>query len=185
MKNKNSQTKADEFSNILTTSKRRLIKLESNKGKERYTSVFRNFLEANNIHHYSRFTDKGPSIAGRVIRTIRILLRKPIFEKGDANWLSELPSVIKKFNNKIHISIKLTPIQVGKKINEKLVHNNLPDKRIKFNPKFKLGQLDRTGDIKRVFSKGDSTKYSYTLYTITEINHDTTPSYRLNYLPVR
>ena len=43
----------------------------------------------------------------------------------------------------------------------------------------------RTADIERVFSKGDSTNYSYKLYTITEVIHDTIPSYRLNYLPER
>ena len=48
-----------------------------------------------------------------------------------------------------------------------------------------MGQLVRTADNKRVFSKGDSTNYSYKLYTITEVIHDTIPSYRINYLPER
>ena len=61
---------------------------------------------------------------------------------------------------------------------KKIVYSNLQGKRKKLNPKFKLGQLVRTADIKRVFSKGDSTNYSYKLYTITEIIHDTIPSYR-------
>ena len=58
-------------------------------------------------------------------------------------------------------------------------------KRVKQTPKFKLGQLVRTSDIKRIFSKGDSTNYSYKLYTITEVIHDTMPSYRIDYLPER
>ena len=66
-----------------------------------------------------------------------------------------------------------------------LVYNNLKDDREKQKPKYKLGQLVRTADIKRVFSKGDSTNYSYKLYTITEVIHDTIPSYRLDYLPER
>ena len=40
----------------------------------------------------------------------------------------------------------------------------------------------RTADIKRVFSKGDSTNWSYKLYTITEVIHDAIPSYRIDYL---
>ena len=48
---------------------------------------------------------------------------------------------------------------------------------------FKSGQVVRTADIKSIFSKGDSTNYSYNLYTFTEIIHDTIPSYRINYLP--
>ena len=79
----------------------------------------------------------------------------------------------------------MTPIQASKKINEKVVYNNLQDERQKQKPKFQLGQLVRTADIKRVFSKGDSTNYSYKLYTITEVIHDTIPSYRINYLTGR
>ena len=185
LKNKYSQTITNEFSNILIKSKRKPVKIESDRGTEFYNNVLQNFLEAKNIQHYSRYTDKGSSIAERVIRTIRNLLKKPVFEKGNADWLSELPSVIKQYNNKIHNSIRMTPVQASKKKNEKLVYSNLQDKRRKFNPKYKLGQLVRTADIKRVFSKGDSTNYSYKLYTLTEIIHDTIPSYRIDYLPER
>ena len=99
-----------------------------------------------------------------------------MFEKGNADWVSELPSVIKKYNNTIHHSTKMTPIQASKKSNKKIVFANLRDDREKQQPKYKLGQVIRTADIKRVFSKGDSTNWSYKLYTITEVIHDTIPS---------
>ena len=185
LKNKFSQTIKNEFSNILTTSKRKLLKLESDRGSEFYNSVFQNFLKIKNIQHYSRFTDKGPSIAERVIRTVRNLLKTPVFLAGNADWISELQSVIKQYNNTIHHSIKMTPVQASKKSTEKLVYYNLQDRRVKGPPKFKLGQIVRTADIKRVFSKGDSTNWSYKLYTITEVIHNTFPSYRINYLPER
>ena len=79
----------------------------------------------------------------------------------------------------------MTPIQANKKSNERKVFSYLQDRRIRQKPKFILGQLVRTADIKRVFSKGDSTNYSYKLNTITEIIHDTAPSYRIDYLPER
>ena len=184
-KNKYSQTITNEFSNILTKSKRKPIKIEYDRGSEFYNSIFQNFLKSKNIHHYSRYTDKGPSIAERFIKTVRSLLKKPVFEKGRADWLSGLPSVIKQYNNTIHHSTKMTPNQASKKVNEKLFYSNLQDRRVKQTPKYKLGQLVRTADIKKVFSKGDSTNFSYKLYTITEVNHDTIPSYRIDYLPER
>ena len=148
LKNKYSQTITNEFSNILTKSKRKLLKLQSDRGTEFYNSIFQNFLKSKIIHHYSRFTDKGPSIAERVIRTIRILSKKPVFLAGNADWLSELPSVIKQYNNTIHRSIKMTPVQASRKTNEKLVYSNLKDNREVRKPKCKLGQLVRTADIK-------------------------------------
>ena len=80
-----------------------------------------------------------------------------MFEKGNADWLSKLPYVIKQYNKPFHHAIKMTPIQGSRKMNEKIVHNNLKVKREIRKPNFKLGQLVRTADIKRVSSKGDST----------------------------
>ena len=185
LKNKYSQTITNEFSTILSTSKRKPLKIESDRGTQFYNSIFQNFLRSKNINHYSRFTDKCPSKAERVIRTIRNLLKKHVFERGSANWLSGLPSVIKQYNNTIHHSTKMTPVRASKKTNEKIVYSNLKDKREIRKPKFKLGRIVRTADIKRVFSKGDSTKWSYKLYTKPEFIHDTISSYRLNYLPER
>ena len=79
LKNTKAQTITDEFTNILSTSNRRPLKLQSDLGAEWYFSIFQNFLKIKIIHHYSRFIDKGLSIAERVIRTIRNFLKKPIF----------------------------------------------------------------------------------------------------------
>ena len=185
LKNKSSQIITNDFSNILTTSKISPLKIESDRETDFYNSIFQNLLTAKIIQHYSRFTDKGPSIAERVIKTIRNLLKKPIFLAENADWISKLPSVIKQYNNTAHSSIKMTPNQASKKSNEKLVYTNFKDNREVRKTKFNLGQLVRTADIKRVFSKGDSKNYSYKKYTITEVIHNTIPSYRIDYLPER
>ena len=82
------------------------------------------------------------------------LLKKPVFEKGNADWLPQLPSSNKKYNS-IHSSTKMAPIQASEKSNEKEVYSNLKDNREVRKPKFNQGQLVRTADEKRVFSKGD------------------------------
>ena len=92
-----------------------------------------------------------------------------MFEKGNADWLSELPSVLKQCNKNIHHSFELTPIQVSEKLTEKEVYSNLKDKREIQKPKLGLGQLVRTADNQRVFSKRDRTNWSHKLDTITEV----------------
>ena len=77
----------------------------------------------------------------------------------------------------------MKPIDASNKSKEKEVYSNLRDDRVNQKPKHILGQLDRTSDIRSVFSKGDSTNYSYEVYTRTEVIDDTIPSYRSNYLP--
>ena len=86
-------------------------------------------------------------------------MKKPVFEKGNADWLSELPSGIKNYNNSHHHSIKMTPFETSEKTREKVVLNNIKDttetQELKCNP----GDVVRTSDIKKVLSKGDSTIY--------------------------
>ena len=69
----------------------------------------------------------------------------------------------------------MTPNQASKKLNEGRVFSILQDRRVRQKPKFKLGDLIRNSDNRKVFSKGDSTNYSYNLYTISEIIHDNIP----------
>ena len=45
LKNKYSQTITNEFSNILTTSKRKPLQIESDRGTEFYNSIFQNYLK--------------------------------------------------------------------------------------------------------------------------------------------
>ena len=75
LKNKHGETVTKEFSNILSTSKRRPLNIESDRGTELSKNIFQIFLKTRNIHHYSRFTDKRPSIAEKIIRTVRNLLK--------------------------------------------------------------------------------------------------------------
>ena len=188
LKNQNAQSIRDAFSQIIKTSRRKPNLLETDDDKEYVDKIFSEFLNSHNIKRYSRNKALGAVFAERFNRTVRNLLKKPIFLAGEASWISELLSFIKnikKYSNTIHHSIKMTPIQASKKSNEKEVYSNLQDKRRKLNPKYKLGQLVRTSDIQKVFSKGDSTNYSYLLYTITEVIHNTIPSYRNDYLPER
>ena len=116
---------------------------------------------------------------------MRNFLQKPVFEKGNADWKSELPSVLKKYNITIHHSIKTTPVEASKKLNEKILFDNLKQIRENQSPKFKLAQLVRVADIKKVFSMTDSTNSSYQFYTITEVLYDTISSYKLKYKPER
>ena len=185
LKNKNAQTIKDSFENILINSKRKPNLIETDRGKEFYNNIFQDFLNKNNIKLYSRNSSYGAVFTERFNRTIRDLLKRPVFEKGKSNWIDVLPTITKQYNNRIHSSTKLTPIQASLKKNEGFVYKNLLDKRKKVTPKFQINDLVRTADLKKMFSKSDMTNWSYLLYKITEIINDTIPSYRLDNLPER
>ena len=185
LKNKNAQTIKDSFENILTSSKRKPNLVESDRGKEFYNNIFQDFLNKNNIRLYSRNTSLGAVFAERFNRTIRDLLKKIVFEQGDGNWIDILPTITEQYNNRRHTSTKLSPKDASLKKNEGFVYKNLLDKRKKVKPKYEIGDLVRTADLKKTFSKGDTTNWSYKLYKITEIIKDTVPAYKIDNLKER
>ena len=185
LKNKNAQTVKDSFENIIISSKRKPNLIESDRGEEFYNNIFQDYLNKNNIKLYSRKSSYGAVFAERFNRTIRDLLKKIVFERGDANWIDVLPTITNQYNNRIHSSTKLSPKDASLKKNEGFVYKNLLDKRKKVKPKFQINDLVRTADLKRTFSKGDTTSWSYNLYKITEIINDTMPSYKIDNLSER
>ena len=108
LKNKNAQTIKDFFENILISSKRKPNLIESDRGKEFYNNIFQDFLNKNNFKLYSRNSSYGAVFAIRFNRTFRDLLKRPVSEKGDGNWIDVLPTITKQYNNRIHYWIKLT-----------------------------------------------------------------------------
>ena len=152
LKNKNAQTIKNSFEIILTSSKRKPNLVESDRGKEFYNNIFQDFLNKNNIRLYSRNSSYGAVFAERFNRTIRDLLKKIVFEHGNANWIDVLAKITKQYNNRIHSSTKSTPTQASLKKNEGYVYKNLLDKRKKIKPKYEIGDLVRTADLKKTFS---------------------------------
>ena len=76
-------------------------------------------------------------------------------------------------------------MQASLRKNEDYLYKNLIDKRRKITPKFQINDLVRTADIKRTFSKSDTTNWSYETYKVTEIIKDNNPSYHIDILPER
>ena len=70
----------------------------------------------------------------------------------------------------------MTPIQASLKKNEGFAYQNLLDKRKKITPTLQINNLVRTADLRKTFSKGDTTNWSYKLYKLTELINDTIPS---------
>ena len=169
----------------MINSKRKPTLIESDRGKEYYNNIFQDFLNKNNIKIYSRNTSLGAVFAERFNCTIRDLLKKPVFEKRDGNWIDVLHKITKQYNNRIHTSTKLSPKDTSLKKDEGFVYNNLLDKRKNVKPKFQKNDLVRTADLKKTFSKGDTTNWSYKLCKIKEIVNDTIPTYHIDNLPER
>ena len=46
---------------------------------------------------------------------MRNILKKPVFEKGDGNWVDVVPKSAKHYNKRIHTFSRLAPTQASLK----------------------------------------------------------------------
>ena len=79
LKTKNAQTIKDSFKNILLSSKRKPNLLERDRDRGFYYSIFRSFLNNNKNKLYSRYNSFSSVFVERFNRTLRDLLKKPVF----------------------------------------------------------------------------------------------------------
>ena len=122
--------------------------------KNSKTKFLKKFLNNNIIKHYSRYTYLGAVFAERFNRIVGDLPKRPVFEKIDSNWVDILPKITKQYNNRVHSSSKISPMQASLKKGEGYAYRNLLDKRKNIKPKFQVNDLVRTAEIRRIFSKG-------------------------------
>ncbi|WP_221935865.1 hypothetical protein, partial [Klebsiella pneumoniae] len=79
------------------------------------------------INHYSTFSDKKAAIVERFNRTLKTAMYKTFSERGSYVWVDILPFLIKEYNNKVHRTTGMKPIDVNK------YNENIVLKRIKSN----------------------------------------------------
>ena len=109
---KNAITMKDFFKKLPISWKRKPILIETDRG-----NISQNFLINNIVKHYSRNTYLGALLAEHFNRTSRDLLKRPVFEKGESNWVDIIPTITKQYDNRVHSSTKQTPIQASLKKN--------------------------------------------------------------------
>ena len=125
----------------------------------------------------------GAVFAERFNRTIRDLLERPVFGRGDANWIDVLSQITKQHNKRIQSSSKFSPTQASLKKKEGYVYNFLLDKKNTSKvPSKKSGTNSR---FKKTSSRSVTTKRSYIFYKTTEKINDTIPSYHIDNLSER
>ena len=76
----------------------------------------------------------------------------------------------------------MKPLNFSRNNEEKTVYSDRQDERQKQRPKYKSGDLARSTGFKKALNRGDTTNWSFNLYTVTEIIYTTISFYRINYL---
>ena len=175
LKNKKGKTVAKALENIFE--ERKPEKLWTDKGTE-----FKNKDVKKLIEIYSTENEEKSSVVERWIRTMKEKMWKYFTDNKTLTYMNVLPDLVEDYNNTVHSSIKMSPIEASKKKNELTVWRNLyPDRYKIYNltPKFSVGDEVRITKKKKVFEKGYTTKWQEEIFTIKEILNTNPIIYKL------
>ena len=183
LKNKEGKTVAKAFKEIFKEG-RIPKKLWTDKGREFYNKDVMDLrnLKGENIELYSTENEEKSSIVERWIRTMKEKMWKYFTDNNTYNYMNVLPDLVEDYNNTVHSSTKLTPIDASKEKNELNVWRNLYPDRYKINklkPKFSKGDQVRITKKKKVFEKGYTTRWTEEIFKIKGIRKTTPITYKL------
>ena len=177
LKDKKGETIVKALKEIFKESGRRPAKLWTDKGREFFNKDVRDLVEL-----YATENEEKSSIAERWIRTMKEKMFKYFTDYNTNTYIDVLPDLVEDYNNTVHSSTKLTPVEASKKENELKVWRNLYPNRYKtsrLNPKFSVGDEVRITKKKKVFEKGYTTRWTEEIFTIKEIRETNPITYKL------
>ena len=165
LKNKQGVTAANALETIFK--ERKPEKLWTDKGNEFDNKNVKKLIEV-----YMTENKEKSSIVERWIRTMKEKIWKYFTDNNTYTYIDVLPDLVEDYNNTVHSSIKMTPVEASKKKNELTVWRNLYPDRYKINlltPKFSVGDEVRISKEKRTFEKGYTARWTEEIFTITKI----------------
>ena len=123
-------------------------KIWVDQGGEFYNIIFKRFLKINNIEVYSTYNEEKFVVAERFIRTLENKI-KHMKAVSKNVYFDVLNDILDKYNNTVHRSIKMKPIDVTSDLYAE--YNEDSNKK---DPKFKVGDHIRISKCKKHFCKG-------------------------------
>lgn len=157
LKTKSAKNVVSAFKKIFNTSGRKPTKIRTDRGLEFENSEFKTLCKNNNIRFFTSQDKRIKcSIVERVNRTLKGRMFKYFTAYGTRKYIDVLDDLVEAYNNKIHRSIKMKPIDVTA-ITEYIAYNNLYKND-------KLKQLNKPTDgISKQLTTGATVRKTYEL----------------------
>ena len=133
LKDQKGSSTVNAFQNIISEG-RKPNKIWVDQGNEFYNNSFKDFLKINNIEIYSTYNEGKSVVAERFIRTLKNKMFKHMTAISRNVYFDVLDNIVNKYNNTVHRSIKMKPIDV--------IDDSYAEYSEDFNikgPKFKVG----------------------------------------------
>ena len=153
--------------------------LWTDRGKQFYNKQVQDLLNENNIKLYSTNNyEIKSSVIERFNRNFKNMMYKKFTENNNTIFYI-IDDLVNKYNNKYHSTIKMTPVEGSKKINEKKIKNVYNFEKTKKLGKFKIGDRVRISLEKNIFEKSYDTNWTEEIFIIYDIKYSNVPYYYL------
>ena len=127
---KNNMAKAilEAFKRIIKNSKRQTKFIWVDEGKEFYNKMITAQLCKHKITRYSTHSEHKSTIIERFNRTLKTSMWKKVTLENTRTWIDVIDKIVNEYNNRKHLTIKMTLIEVSKKKNEEVIFKNVNKK---------------------------------------------------------
>lgn len=174
IKNKDTKTVLDAFSEIHKSIGASPKILYVDKGGEYVNKKFKDYCTSNSIKLVFTLNDTKAPHVERAQRSIQSLLYKMLEEKQTRHFLPYLDDVLKIYNNRKNRITGFSPNDAYKDENSVKVRENLEKYymqkvHLRKKPKFKVGDTVRISLKRRVFERGYEPKFSEEVFKIRKI----------------
>lgn len=135
-------------------------------GKEFYNKEVKEYCKENNIDMYHTYSGLKSVFAERFNRTLRDLIFEYLNNNDTKQYIDELDDIVDKYNNTYHSSIKETPYNI-------YIKGELPKNKIYLKdeePEFDIGDYVRKVNVKKMFEKSYTARWSEELYKVVNID---------------
>jgi len=179
LKDKTGKTLTEKFEPIINETKPKLLQVD--KGTEFYNKTFKEMLSKYGTVMFSTKSDKKASIVERFNRTLKLRMGKFIDAQNSVRYIDSLDDLVKNYNNTVHSTIKMTPVDARKPEN----YNTLLDNYYNYNKvtkskiKFQIGDIVKIPIYLTAFTKEMVGKWTRELFKVSKINKTMPVTYNL------
>ena len=124
------------------------------------------FFKVNKIEMYSAYNEGKSVVAERFIRTLKNKIFKHMTAISKNVYFDVLDDIVNKYNNTVHRTIKMKPIDVT---SDSYAEYNEDSNVTK--PKFKVGDHVKISKYKNIFAKGYSPNWSEQVFVVSKIKN--------------
>ena len=184
LKDKTAQSLTKVMKNILETSGRRPLHLQTDKGSEFVNKPFKDLMKDMNINFYtSQNEETKAAFVERLQRTYKTKMFRYFTDRNTLRYVDVLEDLTHSYNNTLHSSIGFRPAEVGKE-KENLVRSKMCGKWKKVKNS-RGGRSILPGDQVRIsiarhtFRKGYLPQWTEEIFTVHKKLVTKPPTYKL------